>query len=211
MKDPIRIMNKRLVAALSLVLIHPLTASAAPPEVITIDDQFAMVADRVPTFGGAYLDQGGTLVILLTEPSEEAGRQSRDALVEIMGDQFAVERYTVLEARYSFTDLKRWYESMRDFHRVAPDLVLTDIDERRNRIKIGLQDPDRYRAAVEAKLDRLGIPRDAVPIEKSEPICFDSCPPPRRGPTSSQVGLLAILLLSVGGLLVRRRHRIVNS
>ncbi len=208
-------MTRRLVLVLiSLGLIQPLAASAAPPEVITMDDQFAMVAERVPTFGGAYL-AGGTLVILLTEPSEEAGRQARDALVEIMGDAFAAEDYVVKEATYSFGELKRWYESMRAIHLVAPDLVLTDIDEKRNRIMIGLEDPDRYRAAVEAELDRLGIPREAVLIEESEPICPHTlpsrCPPPSGRPTSSQVGLLAILLLSVGGLLLRKRRRIAPS
>lgn len=206
-----------ILALTSLMLIHPFTAAASSPEVKTMDDQFSMVANRVPTFGGAYFDGSGALVILLTAPSEEAGRQSRDALVEIMGDEFAVERYTIVEARYSFTDLKRWYEAaVRDISLVAPDLVSTDIDEKSNRIKIGLEDPDRYRAAVEAKLIRLGIPQDAVLIEKSSPICLDTlpsrCPPSSRGPTSSQVGLLAILLLSAGGLLlIRRRRRIAPS
>lgn len=70
------------------------------------------------------------------------------------------------------SDLKRWHDAMRDIHQAAPDLVFTYIDDKKNRIALGVEDPERHRAAVEAELDRLGIPREGVNIEQSTPIAL---------------------------------------
>jgi hypothetical protein len=184
----------------------PSVAGAAEPsrQAAADDDElFVMVGRRVPSFGGAYVDQGGTLRVWLTEPRAEAARQ-RDALVEIVGEDFAVERLAVLEAKYSWLELRRWYVAMQGIHQVAPDLVFTDMDEARNRITIALEDPDRHRAAVEAELDRLGIPGEAVNIEQSAPI--QEIPTSGRGSAPFLSGLLALVVLAAAALLVRKRR-----
>jgi LPXTG-motif cell wall-anchored protein len=192
-----------MLAIVAVTVGHPLdTASADAPA--DDDELFVMVGRRVPSFGGAYVDQGGTLRVWLTEPRAEAARQARDALVEIVGEGFAVERLAVLEAKYSWLDLRRWYVAMRDIHQVAPDLVFTDMDEARNRITIALEDPDRHRAAVEAELDRLGIPGEAVNIEQSAPI--QQLPTSGRGSAPFLFGLLALVVLAAAALLVRKRR-----
>ena len=193
-----------LLALIVVAVSYPLIASANQRQVTTMDEQFATVAKRVPSFGGAYFDEAGTLVILLTTPSDEAARQSRDALVEILGKDYAVETYKVLEATYSFVDLKRWYEAIRDIHLVAPDLAFKDIDEQRNRITLAFEDPDRHRPALEAELVRLGVPLDAVNIEQSG--LAQPGPLPSLGLKPFLVGLLVIMMLSAAGLLVWR-HR----
>jgi hypothetical protein len=192
-----------MLAIVAVTVGHPLDTASADAPAADDDELFVMVGRRVPSFGGAYVDRGGTLRVWLTEPRAEAARQARDALVEIVGEHFAVERLAVLEAKYSWLDLRRWYVAMQGIHQVAPDLVFTDMDEARNRITIALEDPDRHRAAVGAELDRLGIPGEAVNIEQSAPIQEISTS--GRGSAPFLFGLLALVVLAAAALFVRKR------
>jgi hypothetical protein len=149
--------------------------SSAPAEFRDTDEQLAEVGRRIPTFGGSYFDDDDTLVIWLTEPNDRDARRLRVALDEIHDEGLAVATYAVREADYPFVDLKRWHDAIRmNIREVASDLVFTGFRQRVNRLAIGLEAPDQHRAAVEEELTRLEIPLEAVIIEQSEPIVFDS-------------------------------------
>lgn len=55
----------------------------------------------------------------------------------------------------------------------VPGVVFTDLDERHNRLKAGIE-VTVSREQVEAALRKGGTPRDAVIIEETEPIGFHS-------------------------------------
>ncbi len=134
-------------------------------------DPLFLIAQRVPGFGGAYLD-GETLVVWLTEPSESAVAQVRSAWREEMGDEYASTAVAVRHARYSWLKLDRWFRSARGVHPIAPSLVFAAIDGKLNRLTFGVASPDEDRPALMQELHRLGIPPEAVNIEAAQPVRF---------------------------------------
>ncbi len=69
----------------------------------------------------------------------------------------------------SFSRLKEWNNKAGALFDMK-NIVYTDVDEKQNRLKIGINDSDFKE--VEKRLDQLGIPRDAVIIEKTDPIIY---------------------------------------
>jgi hypothetical protein len=70
---------------------------------------------------------------------------------------------------FSETELERWFESAQDVHLAAPSLVWAAIDGEWNGLTFGLARPEEDRTALEKELVRLGIPPEAIKIEKSQP------------------------------------------
>lgn len=137
----------------------------------TIDDLYADVARLAPGFGGLYVDPDqDTLYVYLLEDTPEAVAELEAALTAIFGARAPKQsRLVVLQGQYSFLDLKAWLERLSGVG--ITGLVFTDIDDARNRLNIGVM-TDEVQAQVEEELARLGIPREAVIIEKSAPFEF---------------------------------------
>jgi hypothetical protein len=131
----------------------------------TLDERFAEVAARVPTFGGMYL-QGETLVVYMTNPSHRAAAIA--AIQAVFGaDRIPAAGVQVLPARYGFAQLAAWHARMGSLFSL-PGVALTDIDERANALKVGVTGAAAVTMA-ELHLSRLGIPQDAVNIVPMAP------------------------------------------
>jgi len=124
---------------------------AASVLVRTLDDEFSDLAGEVPGFGGLYYDDDGTLTVRLKDTgradaarspvsaflARQAGRSSV-RLGQIPGEVGAMR---AVAARYDFRELRAWYQEQVVPGLQATDRVtMTDIDERRNRIVIGVRD-----------------------------------------------------------------------
>jgi hypothetical protein len=133
----------------------------------TIDDRLADLARRVPAFAGVHADERTVYVHLLDERPVTA-RTAIKGLREIYGaDRFASRTIRTMSARYSFLQLKRWHD--RVTHRLLslPGVVLTDIDDGRNSIRVGVEDVTTHTGAVVTALTRYGVPLEAVDIEET--------------------------------------------
>ncbi len=146
------------------------------------DSADVRLAQRVPAYGGMFFDsddQGNRILyVYLTDLSQEEA--VKQAIREIFGPRW-VELHTypreirVLQGQYSFLQLKVWHDCMRRWILPIPGVTMTDIDDKRNRIAvgidIGLQAESKRRVieAVETALERLGIPREAVILEEESP------------------------------------------
>ena len=146
-----------------------------PVASIIVDKGLARVAEQWPGFGGYYLDRGTrkpphwytAYVYMLDACQHEAAELAVKQLVdpERLGeDIFGV--YAV-EADYSIVQLGRWYEYVSGL--TDPGLVVTDIDESRNRLEIRVVD-DAAAQRVEEKLKELPVPREAVAVRIREPV-----------------------------------------
>jgi len=194
-----------------------LVVASALPAVITVasawaqtvDDQFVAVAERIPEFGGAWVtDQEGgrVLHVWLTEPSATRAEAAQRALVDEFGSHFADASVEPLQAQYSFMELKRW--SDRAFPEVlaVPGVVFTDIDERRNRLLIALEDPSRHESAVRVKLEALDVPLRAVIIEQASP--FERVSEQSNGGFSwTAVAIACVALSAAAGFAIHRKRR----
>lgn len=136
------------------------------------DESFATVARRVPQFGGAFIDEAaGALYIWLTDPRRDVVESAKTAFADAFGQEFVRDKIVGLQARYTFVELKKWHDAMTDVLRLRR-VVFTDINDRKNRLTVAIEDRERDGAQVEEELARLEIPREAVDVEEHAPITF---------------------------------------
>lgn len=162
-----------MVLAGALAVLVPLTttsvgdtAEQTAPQ--TADDLFAKVAERSPAFGGMFLDENGDPTIYALDVKEAAATQA--AIKDVFGAEYLPERdVRVLPGRYSFLQLKQWYDKMWPQVLAIDGAILTDIDEANNRLHVEVED-DKAREAVKAELASLGIPLEAVNVQLGAPI-----------------------------------------
>lgn len=157
----------------------------------TIDDLFFRVAQRVPAFGGMFFEFAerdsingrpsvyytGVLYIYLLDPSQEDA--AMHAIMDVLGsfypDYLPPREVRVLQAQYSFLQLKEWLDRMNTLFSIIPEVITTDIDDVENRLTLGLEkmNPEIV-SMIEHELARLGIPREAVILEETGPFIEDS-------------------------------------
>jgi hypothetical protein len=134
----------------------------------TLDDLLAEIAARVPGFGGLFLSSNGILHIHLFDG--RLARAAQGAIETFFGrERLPSGSIQVLPGQYSFLQLKDWHERMLPEVLGLPGVILTDVDEAENRLRVGVEAQERV-GVVEARLAGLGIPREAVLIEETEPI-----------------------------------------
>ncbi len=139
---------------------------------VSVDDLLASVGEQVPAFGGMYVDEGsGNLYIWLTDQGQSLSSAAR-ALQGVLGDRSLAGLTPVaLPAKYTFIQLKAWSDAMAPVLSI-PGVVSTDIDDRNNRLSVGVEDPDQQGPLVQTQLRALGIPVEVVEIVKTEPVTF---------------------------------------
>jgi hypothetical protein len=149
---------------------------------VTLDEQLVTVGKLVPGFGGLFFDDGGDLNVYMLEPDEALGAQEREgrrarieaALAAVFGPALLVQgrppRMKIIKADYDIAQLAAW-RAGTDKALEVPGTVFIDLDERHNRIRIGIES-SVFRRQVEDILAKEGIPPAAVIIEETKPIRF---------------------------------------
>jgi hypothetical protein len=133
----------------------------------TFDDLLVEIGKRVPAFGGMFVDTDGKLAIYLLDTTQ--GAAAEVAIAAVFGrERIPPGGIRVLQGQYSFLQLRDWYDGMGAVLGVS-GVTVTDIDEGRNRLLVGLVHMDK-RGLVEQELGKLGIPLEAVVIEETGPI-----------------------------------------
>lgn len=150
--------------------------AVAVPEAVLYDDTLVAVGAAVPEFAGFWVDEAaGTLVVTLTRPGDAAGAAARGEIARLLGrPDLGDLRVVVRPARYSFGTLKGWHDAVSPEALALPGAVLTDVDERRNVVRVGVEDVDRHGPAVAAVAAAHGVPANALVIERAEPVVPDS-------------------------------------
>jgi len=140
------------------------------------DELMKRIAEQVPGFGGLFYDENGQLTMYVTgaEPGVQQMTEARISAVLGTDNQFAAAGpVRVVTGQYDFLQLKGWHERMsKDVLGVA-GVVLVDVDERSNRLRVGVEKPEQQ-AAVKDQIAKLGIPEAAINVEVTEPISFAS-------------------------------------
>lgn len=161
-------MSKRSLAVVLLVLLavvlgHASPASAARTEAEpfgSLDSELAQINKLVPGFGGLFYDGAGRPTVYLKDPSDPRALALLTPGVR------------VLRGDFEFTELRSWRHDLRGSLLGKPGVVLLDVDETTNRIRVGVEPGrvavTRVQLAVEAA--RRGIPGHAVVVEAAEPI-----------------------------------------
>jgi hypothetical protein len=159
---------------------------------MTLDEDLLKVAQQVPGFGGMYIDESGVLnVYMLEEPADAAAMQERRTQLEsTLSSVFGADILTrgrvervdpdaepaaaappsikIVKGAYTIPQLADWRRKA-DGALAIDGVVFTDLDERSNRLKVGIA-PGTARERVQAALKESGIPPDAVILEETQPI-----------------------------------------
>lgn len=145
-----------------------------PARVQTIDDLFAKVARRVPAFGGMFLsDDGQVLQVYLTDLKAEVVSAVEAAIAAVFGSESIPQGgIRAIRGQYGFLQLKGWHDRMYMVLLTLPGVTLTDIDDARNRLLIGVEKMEMLEL-VEQELAKLGIPGEAFIIEQAGPVEVD--------------------------------------
>ena len=108
------------------------------------------------------------LYIYLVNPSQAAAEA---AAVRYFGhDKLrSIREIRPLQAQFTLKQLREWYD--KDLIEARPlslpEVTLTDLDEGKNRIEVGVgceRDRDRVHEELQKRLTSLGIPLEAAPI-----------------------------------------------
>jgi hypothetical protein len=147
-------------------------AGLAPPSARSLQGpelpSAAEFARQVPGFGGFFLDPDGTPTVSLTRGASRApAEQLLSGYLAARGLSTASVR--VAEARYGWKQLQRWQEDATMEALAVPGAVFVDNDETRNRVLIGVENLGAA-GQVRAAAARVGIPDDAVIVERTDPI-----------------------------------------
>jgi hypothetical protein len=123
---------------------------------------------QVPGFGGFFLARDGAPTIYLSRGSSRApAERALGGYLAARG--LSVASVRVLEAQYRWQQLQRWQDAATDGAFDVPGTVFVDNDETSNRIRVGVENLNSA-GQVRAAVVRLGVPDDAVVIERADPI-----------------------------------------
>ncbi len=128
-------------------------------------DPMARIADRVPGFGGVFRDSDQYIVYIYLQDSSLQEDAERVLKEEFGPDFFEGWEVEVLPGDYSMDQLDAWYRSMGEAFGQVRGIAWADLDERTNRIEIGLLPLRGVREAMESALAATDVPREAVVIE----------------------------------------------
>lgn len=152
-----------------------------PGETESYDDLLVRVAQQVPAFGGMFFEfvgreYTGVLYVYLLDPAQKEA--AAKAIMTVFGpyhrDLLPPREIRVLQAQYSFLQLKEWFDLIGVLHSAIPEVTMTDIDDTKNRLTIGvLSLSTEVVTRIEQELARLGVPRNAVILEETGPFVED--------------------------------------
>src|SRR3954447_3341886 len=124
---------------------------------LTLDERFALVAKRVPEFGGAYLGKDQrTLWVYVTAQRPGMVAELRRALRQPLPGVEVPATIRLRKGDFTFDQLKRWKDSARGVL-ATPGVTMTDIDDATNRLTIGVS-TQQPRSRVVQELGAREIP-----------------------------------------------------
>jgi hypothetical protein len=106
--------------------------------------------------------------VYVTERRPHIIAELRHAIRDVFPGEDLPATIRLKEGRFSFDQLKRWKDSATD-NLAIPGVTMTDIDERANRLTIGVE-PQGPRGLVEQELGVRGIPPEGWQIEETQPV-----------------------------------------
>jgi len=127
------------------------------------------LARTVPGFGGLFLDHG-VPTVYLTDVSKR-GPVERALGPFARGRGFAPAEIRVLQGRYAYGDLDRWFQRVSYEAFDQGGVVFVDLDESTNRVLVGVERGASH-ANVRSLAARLGVPTEAIVTRDVDPIVY---------------------------------------
>lgn len=168
-----------LTALAAALTATSLTAGAGvavtPPAAQHLDYDQVLAAVRTPGFGGVWTQPDGTLVVSLTAPTPAAARSARADLARLFDRPALLERRVVaVPARYSFRQLKSWYDAVETRVFALGGVESGDVDERAGVLRFGVTDVSALAPRIDALATVARVPAAAVVVDRATPSATES-------------------------------------
>jgi hypothetical protein len=146
-------------------------AQGAPSAGRVAPDPQAALARDIPGFGGFFLDPAtGAPTVYLTDVRQRGAAER--ALAQTLGEHGATPaQLRVVQGDYDYQQLDGWLDQMASDALAVPGVVYVDLDEGRNRLRVGIETPGAD-APVRGVAARHNVPSAAVATVAAEPIAF---------------------------------------
>jgi hypothetical protein len=159
--------------------IHAPPLTPAPPvesreHFRSFDEQEAEIArGPVPGYAGRLAEGPCRLIVLLTDTLAQAAAAESYFTTAPSGRPGCGGslRFRFQQVRYDFAQLYDWYVGQIRPVFAEPGVSMTDIDERQNRITLGVVDSAAYRRILRI-VDTLAVPAAAVHVHVSGRMCI---------------------------------------
>jgi hypothetical protein len=143
------------------------------PQVKSYDAELEGLVDEIHGFGGMFVENGRLHVY--TKAGRSLDGRELDVLENFLTNRIVsgtrpergVSDVVILSARYDYRQLRAMYGTANDITSELP-ITISDIDERHNRISIGLLNAEAVEYA-RVMVRRAGIPDDAIVLEVVPP------------------------------------------
>ncbi|HEV2130027.1 MAG TPA: hypothetical protein VGR27_02935, partial [Longimicrobiaceae bacterium] len=132
------------------------------------------MAREVPGFGGVFFDEDGKLNVYMAPVEGQVMAAAEVASIlsgrlERLGIQAATRSEMIVhEGRYDFAQLHAWHQRINPVL-ALPGVVVTDIDESQNRLRIGVEEGTPV-AMIERAVAAQGVPGEAVTVFETDPV-----------------------------------------
>jgi hypothetical protein len=163
---------RNLLSALMVAIASPALAQGDNAAALTLDEEWAKLAETYPGFAGHYRGDDGKVTVKMAGAGNAA--RARPFLDMAFGSDHRVE-----PAEYDFKTLFDWKTAALELlvQKEVP-VVFIDADERRNRIVVGIDTQGDRGMLAKAEgllarsrgLARAGVPREAIILESAEPL-----------------------------------------
>ncbi|MDA8020781.1 MAG: S1 family peptidase [Thermoanaerobaculia bacterium] len=170
-------MKEFLLRVAVLCLLLPVQAAAQQKPTdrrapVSSDEEFVALAKELPGFGGFFFDEAGRVNVVLRDPSQKA--LFEDGLVDGFDKLSARGAVRVVAGRYGFDELAAWRNDLFDLL-AHPSVVYLDVDERRNRVVVGIDRTEvgrksATRAGLKRSIAARQVPREAVTFVETDPV-----------------------------------------
>jgi len=138
----------------------PVLQTAQAPDLATL-------ARTVPGFGGLFLDNGVPTVYLTDISKRGTAERALGGFAQSRG--FAPAAIRVLQGKYAYGDLDRWFRAVSYEAFEQGGVVFVDLDEATNRVLVGVERGASH-ANVRSLAARLGVPAEAIVTRDVDPI-----------------------------------------
>jgi len=181
-----------------MVLLYSCSKQDSDQDAISVtdfpqDEKLIAVSKKIPEFGGMYIENGTLYVYMLdankrftAEQVEARINKIQSTITRVYGENVLkqktqdrktsdVDRITdqalnikIVQGKYTILQLSEWRQVLKAVHSI-PGVVFTDLDEKSNRLRIGLE-PHTARSSINKILKNKNVPLNAVFIEETTPV-----------------------------------------
>ena len=124
------------------------------------------VSQKVPEFAGLYVEGDVLIAATVGEVDETALWTAIEAVLPL---DPGLRRTVRDDANHSFSELVRWHDQVDAAVFGLEELVFTDVDERTQKLVLGLSTADAVGRARTLAL-RIGLPEDALDVVLTDPV-----------------------------------------